>query len=339
VRRHPLLLPCAIALLSLASCATLGATRPAPREIAVARRNVAPELVEATRDNQIERGKPRPVIDGVGWFFGIPGKVILWDKRVENHNVSSETEDAMAEYLADNELEHVKVRINQYKPLDDWKRLTKNRTVGWPYRYTIGALSVAGEAIFPGRLFGGDHYNPWTATIHLYSDVPSIALHEGGHAKDFTRRDLPGTYGLVAGLPFVNLWPEAIATGDAIAYAEKQGEPELEKETYRILYPAYGTYLGGNVAELLVAPIALPIYAGTIVAGHVAGRTKAAGVSEKTNAPEWSSADALAADAERAHGVEPLPSVAEEDARVRPAVATKPLDAEPARDSADGLRR
>jgi hypothetical protein len=338
MRRHSLLLPCAITVVSLASCASLGVRRPEPREIAVARKNVAPELVEATREDQIERGKPRPVIDGLGWFFGIPGKVILWDRRVENHNVSAETEDVMEQYLADNELDHVKVRINQYEPLEDWKRLTKNRTVGWPYRYTIGALSVAGETLFPGRLFGGDHYNPWTATIHLYSDVPSIALHEGGHAKDFTRRNLPGTYGLVGGLPFVNLWPEAIASGDAIAYAEKQGEPKLEKETYRILYPAYGTYLGGNVANLLVAPIAVPIYAGTVVAGHVAGRTKANGVSEKTNAPEWPSDEGLAADLDRSQGVEPLPSAAEED-RVQPAVAMNPLDAERAGDSADGLRR
>jgi hypothetical protein len=59
----------------------------------------------------------------------------------------------------------------------------------------------------------------------------------------------------------------------------------------------------------------LPIYAGTIVAGHVAGRTKAASVSENTNAPEWSSADDLAADADRSQ------------------------DAETARAPADGLRR
>jgi hypothetical protein len=136
----------------------------------------------------------------------------------------------------------------------------------------------------------------------------------------------------------VDLWPEAIATGDAIAYVEKQGEPELEKEAYRILYPAYGTYLGGSVADVLVAPIALPIYAGTIVAGHVTGRIKANGVSDKTNAPEWPSDEGLAADLDRSQGVDPLPSAAEED-RVRPAVATKPLDAERAGDSADGLRR
>jgi hypothetical protein len=249
-----------------------------PREIQVDRVNVAPELVKATQDSPIERGKRRPVLDGVGWVFGIPSKVILWDRRVENHNVSADTEEAIRQYLDDNDLDHVKVRINQYAPLEDWRRLRANKTVGWGYRYTLGALSVAGEAILPGRLIGGDHYNPFTGTIHLYSDVSAIALHEGGHAKDFTRRKLPGTYALCAALPVVSLWPEAIATGDAIAYAQENDESELERESYRILFPAYGTYVGGAVGDF-VAPVALPIYAGAVVAGHAVGRVQARLVS------------------------------------------------------------
>jgi hypothetical protein len=234
-------------------------------------------LVEATRDSQIERGRQRPVLDGLGWVFGIPSKVILWDQRVENHNVSTDTEEAIRRYLDDNDLDHVKVRINQYAPLEDWRRLRANTTVGWGYRYTLGAVSVAGEAILPGRLFGGDHYNPFTGTIHLYSDVPAIALHEGGHAKDFTRRKLPGTYALATALPVVSLWPEAIATGDAIAYAQDNDASELERESYRILFPAYGTYVGRAIGDF-AAPVALPIYAGAVVAGHAVGRVRARSV-------------------------------------------------------------
>jgi hypothetical protein len=281
-----------------------------PREIDVARRNVADELVDATRGNQIERGTKRPVVDGLGWVFGIPSKIILWDRRVDNHTVSPRTEEAIRRYLADNELEHVKVRINQYAPLDDWRRLRKNKTVGWGYRYTIGALSVAGEAIFPGRLFGGDRYNPYSATVHLYSDVPAIALHEGGHAKDFTRRDWPGTYGFVTALPFVNLWGEAIASGDAIAYAEKQADPQLAQESYRILFPAYGTYIGGSVQNLVAAPVAMPIFASTVVAGHVFGRIKASEVDTTPVAPLW---EAKSSDRDGqlipAVALEPLPAV------------------------------
>ena len=283
VARTPgrLILPALLALVATPDALAIDWLRP--REIDVTRVNVAPELVEATRDSQIERGKPRPVLDGTGWVFGIPSKIILWDSRVENHSVTKETEDSLRRYLDENSLDHVKVRINQYAPIEDWRRLRANKTVGWGYRYTLGALSVAGEAIFPGRLFGGDHYNPFTGTIHLYSDVPVIALHEAGHAKDFTRRKLPGTYALVTAIPFGKLWPEAIATGDVIAYSEEHEDLELQREGYRILFPAYGTYVGGSIGDV-VAPLSLPIYAGAVVAGHAVGRMRAGLVRDDAGA-------------------------------------------------------
>lgn len=232
-----------------------------------------PEIVAATREAPLERGEPRRVIDGIGWVVGIPSKIILWDRRVDDHDVGPGTVAALRDYLDDNGLDHVKVRVNQYAPLADWRRLRLNRTVGWPLRYTIGTLSVAAEAIFPGRIVGGDHYNPWTATIHLYSDVPAIALHEGGHAKDFARRDWPGLYAVAFGLPITQLYPEALATGDALAHlAERDdAEPRLA-EARRILYPAYGTYVGGAAGEVVGLTVGLPVYAGAVVAGHVAGR-------------------------------------------------------------------
>lgn len=279
-----------IGFVAAAVSAGHGADWLRPREIDLDRVNVAPELVAATEQDPIERGERRPVLDGVGWVMGVPGKIILWDRRVDNHAVSAETEEAIRRYLEANNLSHVKVRINQYAPLDDWRRLRANKTVGWGYRYTIGALSVAGEAVLPGRVFGGDRYNPYTGTIHLYSDIPAIALHEGGHAKDFTRRKHPGTYGLVTALPFGSLWPEAIATGDAIAYAEQQNNPELEQESYRILFPAYGTYLGGSIGDV-AAPVALPVYAGAVVAGHAAGRVRAALVTPSDPAEAAAAAD------------------------------------------------
>jgi len=275
VRRHSIPAPylaLVLAVLTLPACRMCDRCL-APREIVVDRPIAAPELVTLTRREPIARGKPRKVLDAAGWVFGIPSKIILWDRRVENHRVSATTEGTIAEYLSDNDLDHVKVRINQYAPLEDWRRLRKNRTVGWPLRYTIGTLSVAAEAIFPGRLLGGDHYNPWTATIHLYSDVPAIALHEGGHAKDFARRDWPGLYAVAFGLPISELYPEAIATGDALAYAERRDDEALVAEGHRILYPAYGTYLGGAAGQVVGMTIGLPVYAGAVVAGHVAGRT------------------------------------------------------------------
>lgn len=274
-----------VCLLLLCQPLILGCRVLAPRAIDNSKQNVAPELVEANT-LPIERGEPRAILDGVGWVVGIPSKLLLWDRRVDNHRIGAETETAIAEYLQDNQLGHVKVRLNQYRPWDDMKRLTKNRSMAWPWRYSIGTLSVLGETVLPGRIFGGDHFNPYTQTIHLYSDVPAIALHEGSHAKDFSRRDYPGTYAALYGLPIVPLYHESIATRDTIAYAQQTENQKLEQEAYRILYPAYGTYVGGALGTVL--PMAsLGAYYGSVVVGHATGRWQAAqvGRGDSTKAP------------------------------------------------------
>jgi hypothetical protein len=272
--------------LVLGVCLAAGGCNPlAPRVIAHHGYRVAPELmVRQVEAPQIERGERRPVIDAVGWVVGIPGKVLLWDPRVDNHLISVRTEAAMAEYLALNELDHVKVRLNQYRPWDDWRRLRANKTVGWGYRYTLGTLSVLGETIFPGRIFGGDHYNPFTATVHLYSDIPAIAYHEAAHAKDFSRRDYPGTYALLYLVPGAALWHEAVASRDVMAYVQGRGDRDRAREAYRILYPAYGTYVGGSLGYLFPRA-GDPVYFGSILAGHAMGNWMAAQVPEETILP------------------------------------------------------
>ena len=63
-----------------------------------------PESEDLCVRTQIERGKPRPVIDGIGWVVGIPSKIILWDRRVDNHNISPETEAAVTQYVNDSRI-------------------------------------------------------------------------------------------------------------------------------------------------------------------------------------------------------------------------------------------
>ncbi|MFN9509890.1 MAG: hypothetical protein ACK6AO_12825 [Planctomycetota bacterium] len=263
-----------VCTLCLSGCRIL-----APRAIDNSKQNIAPELLQAN-SLPIERGKPRAIIDGVGWVVGIPSKLLLWDSRIDNHKIGLETEACVAEYLSQNQMGHVKVRLNQYRPWDDMKRLTKNKSMAWPWRYSIGTLSVLGETIVPGRIFGGDHFNPYSQTIHLYSDVPAIALHEAAHAKDFSRRRYPGTYAALYGLPVVPLYHESLATKDALAYAQETDDPALQQEAYRILYPAYGTYVGGAIGSVL--PMAsFPAYYGSVILGHAAGRWQAAQVTPK----------------------------------------------------------
>ena len=250
-----------------------------PRPIAVVRNNIPTDLI-ADGEPQIERGKPRTIIDGFGWVWGIPSKLMLWNRNIENHRISPETETLLTEYLETNGLSDVKVRLNQYRPWDDWRRLTRNTSVAWPWRYTFGAVATLGETVVPGRLFGGDHYNPYTGTIHLYGDVPAIAFHEAAHAKDFSNRKYPGTYAAVYILPAVPLWHERIASNDVLSYVLYRDDKRLQRQAYHILYPAYGTYMG-DATGYAFPRYANPIYLGGILVGHAMGRWQ--GRSEVTS--------------------------------------------------------
>ena len=228
----------------------------------------SPELTARTNP-QIERGRPVPVLDTLGWIWGIPGKIILFDRRVENHRMDEHTEAQIASYLIDNELSSVKVRLNQYHPGDDWKRLVANKSVGAGWRYTLGSLSILGEAVFPGRVFGGDHYNPFSNTVHVYSNIPAIGFHEAGHSKDFALRKWKGTYAAAYLIPGANLYHESVATKDALSYVMATRSLPDQREAYEVLYPAYGTYVGSAFSG------SVPFgYAAGVIGGHIAGRWK-----------------------------------------------------------------
>lgn len=262
-----------LVLVASACCLLTGCHVLSPQPILPGCSNL-PDSLLAEGEPQIEQGAPLPVIDCAGWIWGIPGKVLLWNCRVENHRISPETAGVLAGYLAANELDEVKVRLNQYHPLDDWRRLRRNTSVAWPLRYSVGTISVLGETLIPGRVFGADHYNPFTATIHLYSDLPSIALHEGAHAKDFARRKYPGLYAVAYLVPGVPLFHERIATRDVMAYVEDQHDPQLIREAYHVLYPAYGTYVGDALGHCFPG-LAGPFYLAGVLGGHAAGRVLA----------------------------------------------------------------
>lgn len=232
-------------------------------------------------EEQIVRGRPHWLLDHSDciWPGSLLGKLVLWDWRVDSHTISPETEAVMRRYLEANELRHVKVRLNAYHVRDEWRRLVNNRSVGAGWRYTFGVLSWLQYTLLPGRFFGGDHYNPYTNTVHLYSDIPAVAVHEAGHAKDFANRKWKGTYAMIYILPLVALYHEAQATNDALGYLRAEEPPELQREGYRILYPAYGTYLGGGAGQF-VPVFDAGLYLAAVVGGHVVGRIQAAGIAD-----------------------------------------------------------
>jgi hypothetical protein len=164
------------------------------------------------------------------------------------------------------------VRVNEYAPGEEWKRLCDNKQVGAGWRYTLGTLSLVGYTLIPGRLVGGDHYNPYTNSVYVYSDVPSLAIQAAAYAKDVHQRDLPGTYAFVNELPVVSLWHDTVNTREALDYFVAFGDVEQQAEAQRILYPHYAMRVGGAVGGIVGAE---PLFvAGGAVVGHVSGRVQ-----------------------------------------------------------------
>ena len=239
-----------------------------------------PNPADFKDEPQIVRGDPNSTADFLGnYLFSLPEKLIIWNWKMGSHNISPETEQALQTYLKVNNLTEVKVRLNEYAPFGEWKRLTNNEAVGAGWRYSVGVLTWLFYTLLPGRLFGGDNYNPYTNTISLYSDLPVVALHEGGHAKDTARNENKGSWAVLRILPIYPLRDEAVASTDAISYVVNEDDLESLKSAYKVLYPAYGTYIGGE-AVLFFPGIRLIIAAAAAIPGHIVGRIKASNVPD-----------------------------------------------------------
>ena len=234
---------------------------------------------------RVVRGRPYRVLDGAGSILGTPNKLALWDRRADNHGISLETEMRIVEYLEENNLDSVLVRVNQYDPLGEWRRMVANKKIGAGWRYTVGTLNLIKYTLLPGRLLGGDWYNPYTDTINLYSDLPAIALSDGAYAKDLRGRKHPGTYAAVQEVPIVGMWHETIANREVLEYEKSHGTEEQQEETYRILYPDYGGTWGGQVISFLPYGNVYGRLAGAAV-GHAVNGVRSLTSREKPTASQ-----------------------------------------------------
>ena len=227
-----------------------------------------------------ERGRKNIVLDGAGWVAGIPSKLLLWNTKVDSHSVSPETEAQLRAYLAANGLHDVKVRINQYDPAGEWKRLAGNKAVHPGWKYTVGALAVTKYTLLPGRLFGNDEFNPFTNSISLYSDRPSIALREGAHARGAIDATYRGLYSASMYMPGSPLWVDRAAIKEVLNYAKESGQRPLVREAYLVLFPAYGARVGQSLLFFADPGTGQVAQAGFAMIGHAVGRTMAFRVSE-----------------------------------------------------------
>jgi len=247
-----------------------------------------PDDRSAPLEESIVRGKPNVLLDGLNHYvLSLPTKLLLLDWHALDHRLPAESELLLRSYLHRNQLS-VLVRHNQYDPVGEWRRLFGNREVSAFWRYSLGTLSVLQYSLLPGRLLAGvpiigtgDHFNPFTNTINVYSSDPTILLHEGGHAKDYAETRLKGTLAATRLIPGVDLYQEAMASRDAIRFLYCIDEPSLELRAYRTLFPAYATYLGSYVPGVSIAGVV------AVVPGHIGGRLQAYRRKREMQDPEF----------------------------------------------------
>lgn len=211
----------------------------------------------ASESEQFVSGEPYKIIDYPGhYFFSLIAKLFLWNWDFANHKIDEETKRVVKKYFQDNNIRNVKVRFNQYAPFDDLSRLYKNNKINPLMKYSFGLIVWIIKAIFPERLFagfgiffigGGDYYDPYTNTVHIFSNSIPIALHESGHAKDFSQTRNATSYSITRILPFTALYQEAIASEDAVAYLRRECLLKEEAKAYRQLPPAYSSYIASAV--------------------------------------------------------------------------------------------
>jgi len=228
----------------------------------------------------IERGAPVAPLDFAASFLASPVKVLLWNRRYGTHQISPETEAVLTDFIRRNNLNKVKVRLNQWSPFQEVGRIIQNKEVGLPYR--IIAIPFSFITAFTGRLLAGlvfsDYYDPFSNTINIFSDDVAIALHEAGHAKDFAREKWKGTYALVRMWPAINLVQESTATREALYYLDQHGTDEERIRATRVLYPAFATYIG---SYLQFVPFA---WVGALAGGHIYGWMQSKEIRQKIEA-------------------------------------------------------
>lgn len=201
-------------------------------------------------DVRVVRGKPNRVVDGLGKVFGIPNRIALGDPRVDNHSISPETEIQVVQYLQDQQLDSVLVRSNQYNPWDEWKRMVDNKSIHPLWKLTAGNLNLLKYTLLPGRITGGDWYNPYSQTLNLYSDVPPLAISSAAYASDIQSRVNPGAYAALKEIPGVGLKHDTTATMLAMDWYAKENPEQLESAK-DVLYSNYGASWGGQIGAFV----------------------------------------------------------------------------------------
>jgi len=158
-----------------------------------------------------------------------------WNRAREP--LSPSTLKILNDYLEKNELELLEVKLQQETPKEDWKKLQENESVNPLIKYSLGSINWVESVVVRPSFWGINRYDPFTNTLHINSNDPVAILAELSTAKIIKSKKNPGLYALASTIPLISIYTQKQKTNEVIAYAKTTQDWELEKTTYRNMYP------------------------------------------------------------------------------------------------------
>jgi len=174
----------------------------------------------------------------------------------------------MNDYLEDNHLASLDIEFQTETPKEDWNRLKTNSSINPLLKYSLGSANWLGYLIIKPSVWGKSYFDPYTNTLHINSNNPIEILAELSHAKIIQRQKYPGLYALGSKLPFIAIWSQKQKTNEMLAYAKSKKDWDLEKETYRKMYPSMLN--GSSIVGMFFGPFYLrpAISVGGVLVGY-----------------------------------------------------------------------
>jgi hypothetical protein len=190
------------------------------------------------------------------------------------------------DYLAAEDIGGINIDVDVYQPKLQWQRLQDADHVGPITKYTLGTLSLVRDAALPARVFNQDRYNHFTKTLSLNSANEASALYEAAMANEHLSARHFGTATVVQRLPIGTTIARIRAGKDALNFAKKRKDVDLESHLYPIVYSSVVSEAMGDVGVFTDISLSFPqrliARIGARQVGKVVGSYQKKSAEEKT---------------------------------------------------------
>jgi len=229
--------------------------------------------------NTVVYAVDNPLCRVASYALNVPFKALFLSTKI-GALPREEAQKAVKAYLETSDLESAVVRMGHSRVGEDLKRLFFDKNVR-KSRSFIGRLLFGLPRTLLGslatKLLRLDDYNPFTNTVHIYSNVQALARKQLARAKFFQDKKMPTLHALAGYVPHLNIHQDY-----KVGRIAREAAPENERsQTGRYLVPDYALGLGALASAGLLAAgltsaglLAIPV---AVAAGHILGNGYNAG--------------------------------------------------------------